>query len=112
MLERGPAEPGGWGTLPREIHPGERAGDKYVINVHRWETEEGRFGARLSDRHVRDDDGMRKYRRVRGEEVPYTMSDAIENCTHRRLAYIPEESNNKLISLSLNSNIINHNHIK
>lgn len=59
-------------------YPEERAGDKYVISVHGWEAEEGQFEARLSDRHVLDEDGSRKYRKVRGEEVPvYDVPEGI-----------------------------------
>jgi len=59
-------------------YPEERSGDKYTISVHGWETEEGQFGARLSDRHMLDEDGTRKYRKVRGEEVPvYDVPEGI-----------------------------------
>ena len=51
-------------------YPEERSGESYVISVHGWETEEGKFEARLSGRHVTDEDGTRKYRKVRGEEIP------------------------------------------
>lgn len=51
-------------------YPDERSGDRYFIKVNGWETEEGEFEARLSDRHVRNEDGTRKYRKVRGEEIP------------------------------------------
>ena len=59
-------------------YPDERSGDRYVISVHGWETEEGEFEARLSDRHVKDEDGTRKYRKVRGEEISvYDVPDGL-----------------------------------
>jgi hypothetical protein len=59
-------------------YPEERSGESYVISVHGWETEEGEFEARLSDRHVMDEDGMRKYRKVRGKEIPmYDVPEGI-----------------------------------
>ena len=60
-------------------YPEERSGESYVISVHGWETEEGEFEARLSDRHVMDEDGMRKYRKVRGKEIPmYDVPEGID----------------------------------
>lgn len=50
-------------------YPDERSGERYVISVHGWETEEGEFEARLSCRHVMDEDGTWKYRKVRGEDI-------------------------------------------
>ena len=59
-------------------YPDERSGQSYVISVHGWETEEGQFEARLSDRHTWDEDGEPVYRRIRGEEVPvYDVPDGI-----------------------------------
>jgi hypothetical protein len=59
-------------------YPDERSGDRYVISVHGWETEEGEFEARLSDRHVKDEDGTWKYRKVRVEEIPvYGVPDGL-----------------------------------
>ena len=59
-------------------YPEERSGESYVISVHGWETEEGEFEARLSDQHVMDEDGMRKYRKVRGKEIPmYDVPEGI-----------------------------------
>jgi hypothetical protein len=59
-------------------YPEERSGDRYFISVHGWETEEGKFESRLSDRHVMDDDGTWKYRKVRGEEIPvYDVPEGI-----------------------------------
>ena len=51
-------------------YPEDRAGEMYTIMVNGWENEEGKFDARLSDRHVRDEDGMPIYHKVRGEEIP------------------------------------------
>ena len=59
-------------------YPDERSGDRYIISVHRWQTEEGEFEARLSDCHVKHEDGTWKYRKVRGEEIPvYDVSDGL-----------------------------------
>ena len=59
-------------------YPEERSGESYVISVHGWETEEGKFEDRLSDRHVMDEDGTRKYRKVRCDEVPvYDVPEGI-----------------------------------
>ena len=59
-------------------YPEERSGDSYIISVHGWENEEGKFKVRLSDRHVLDEDGARKYRKVRGEEIPvYDVPDGL-----------------------------------
>lgn len=59
-------------------YPEERSGESYVIDVHGYEHKEGDFEIRLSNRHVRDKDGERVYRKVRGVEVPvYDVPEGI-----------------------------------
>jgi len=50
-------------------YPEEREGEKFLFSVHGREIHEGGFDVTLSGCHVLDD-GARKYRRVRGEDVP------------------------------------------
>ena len=51
-------------------YPEEREGEKFPFTVYGREIHEGGFDVTLSDCHVLDDDGARKYRRVRGKDVP------------------------------------------
>lgn len=47
-------------------YPEERKGEKYSFTVYGGEMHAGQFDVKLLDCQVRDDDGMLKYRKVRG----------------------------------------------
>jgi|GEM_PF-1698952 len=51
-------------------YPNERAGDKYHITVYGRQPGERDLEATLSDYAVRDEEGARKYRKVRGQYIP------------------------------------------
>jgi len=51
-------------------YPEEREGEKYLLTIYGGEMRAGQFDVTLSDCQVRDDDGMLKYRKVRGNEIP------------------------------------------
>jgi len=51
-------------------YPEEREGHQYQITIYGREPGEGDLQAKLADYHVRDKNGMPKYRKSRGREVP------------------------------------------
>ena len=52
------------------VYPESRQGEEYFISVHGSEREAGQFNLTLTGCHVRDEYGVKQYRKVRGEEVP------------------------------------------
>jgi len=51
-------------------YPDDRMNEKYRITVHGQQSGEGNLDARLADYHIRDEDGLPKYRKLRGQSVP------------------------------------------
>ena len=52
------------------IYPEEKEGCTYEFTVYGYEPRPGTFDRTLGDYHVREEDGGRKYRKVRGENIP------------------------------------------
>lgn len=66
-------------------YPDDRTGDKYCITVYGHEARKNQFQLTLADCHVRDEDGSRKYRKVRGREVPvYDVPKGIGHIEQQR----------------------------
>lgn len=66
-------------------YPEERLGDNYTITIYSDERYPGEFTSKVSDYHVRDEQGLPKYRRERGESVPvYDIPSKIGYLERRR----------------------------
>ena len=66
-------------------YPDDKIGDLYEIDIYGHELYPGSFASKLSDYHVRDESGSKKYRKLRGREVP--IYDAPNSIGHLERRY-------------------------